>query len=171
MLINQVVAHFRWKEELNRKGEDKYLEKRLEVLYSSLSELYMLSEEILDLKETGKELSLLHYRNRFQNIGAKLIFLISNLAPFTTSEQDVFSKQIRSNMMRIYVNNHEDDANSDEQKLFELDLLMKEVDLYRSSITLLLKSKYSKPSKRREKWIILTLSLINILLIIYLLSS
>ncbi|MBU8691240.1 hypothetical protein KM918_28590 [Priestia megaterium] len=54
VFINQVMEHLRWKENLNRKGQDKYLDKKIETLHESIVDFFQLANEALRLSRSSK---------------------------------------------------------------------------------------------------------------------
>ncbi|MCY8233698.1 hypothetical protein [Priestia endophytica] len=51
VFINQTMEHLRWKENLKRKGQDKYLDKKIETLHDSIVDFFQLASEALRLSK------------------------------------------------------------------------------------------------------------------------
>lgn len=49
LIINKVVEYFMWKTDLNRKGEEKYLERKIDTLHVTIVDIFELTAETLTL--------------------------------------------------------------------------------------------------------------------------
>ncbi|WP_219914204.1 hypothetical protein, partial [Bacillus paranthracis] len=47
VFVNQTMEHLRWKDKLKRRGEDKYLDKKIELLHESNIEFFQLANDAL----------------------------------------------------------------------------------------------------------------------------
>ncbi|MBD7985102.1 hypothetical protein H9649_10930 [Sporosarcina sp. Sa2YVA2] len=49
LIINKIVEYFMWKTNLNRKGEEKYLERKIDTLHLTIVDIFELTAETLTL--------------------------------------------------------------------------------------------------------------------------
>lgn len=49
LIINKIVEFYMWKTNLNRKGEEKYLERKIDTLHTTIVEIFELTAETLTL--------------------------------------------------------------------------------------------------------------------------
>lgn len=87
--INQFISHFRWKEELNRKGEDKYLEKRLEILHDTIIDLYLIAEEILILARKENMFEQMHVEDTIFNLDSKIRITIARTSAYVDEIESI----------------------------------------------------------------------------------
>jgi hypothetical protein len=59
VIINKIVEYFMWKSNLNRKGEEKYLERKIDTLHLTIVDIFELTAETLTLgNQSDKGISL-----------------------------------------------------------------------------------------------------------------
>jgi hypothetical protein len=82
MLINQIMSHIRWKEDLKRKGEDKYLEKKLKNLHEAIVEFYEYAVEALELSKIIDGIKVRHVIEDIEKLDSNIRKRIAQTAPY-----------------------------------------------------------------------------------------
>ncbi|UOQ85703.1 hypothetical protein [Gracilibacillus salinarum] len=82
LFINQLMQHKRWRENMQRKGEDKYLEKKLDTLHEANIELFKLANETLSLARDADSKGI---NDKFDNLNNKVRLAIELSSPYLNS--------------------------------------------------------------------------------------
>jgi hypothetical protein len=85
MLISQIMSHVRWKEDLKRKGEDKYIEKRLENLHEAIIEFYLCANKALELSSLLDDIKIRHVKDDIEKLDADIRKRIAQTSPYLES--------------------------------------------------------------------------------------
>lgn len=168
VFINQIMEHLRWKEGLLRKGEEKYLDKRVEILHESNVELFQLANEALKLSRVPKQKGLNKTQVEFRNLDNKVRQSIAISSPYLENE---FKDRIE-NLYEILTNirlilNNEVEGSVDEVTT-NLLWLNEEIWFFRDELIERMKSFKKNPGKSKLLYLLLSISLLlNTVLIYY----
>lgn len=160
VVINQIMEHLRWKENLLRKGEEKYLDKRIEILHESNVELFHLANEALKLSSIPKQKGLHKTQGEFRNLDNKVRQSIAISSPYLENE---FKDRIE-NLYEILTNirlilNNEAEGSVDEVTTNFL-WLNEEIWFFRDELIEKMKGFKKNYGKDKLIYIFLSLSLI-----------
>lgn len=162
MLINQFFSHIRWKEELSRKGEDKYLEKRLHILHESSLEFYRLSQEVLIYAEMDSPSRYEGFKEDVASLRLEIRKAFNNTTPYVKRQENTVAMDAFAALESVDVYTKElNEKNEDE--LFIKNQLLKLCDLlfnYKLNLEELMKTGNISPRKNALPWICLISSMI-----------
>ncbi|ETT30276.1 hypothetical protein C161_27503 [Paenibacillus sp. FSL R5-192] len=97
LIINKVVEYFMWKSNLNRKGEEKYLERKIDTLHLTIVDIFELTAETLTLGNESDQGISSTIKEGFRNVDNTFRKVIAKASPF-------LDKQIMENEVRkIYM--------------------------------------------------------------------
>lgn len=86
LIINKIVEYFMWKTNLNRKGEDKYLERKIDTLHLTIIDIYELAAETLDLGEQSDQGISSIIKKGLNDVNNAFRKKIANASPFLDNQ-------------------------------------------------------------------------------------
>ncbi|MGW8429222.1 hypothetical protein ACWGJQ_27905 [Peribacillus simplex] len=105
--INQVLEHIRWKENLKRKGEDAYLEKKLESLHDTIVKLEELTLKLSDLRFSIKLYNSYDEEELLESLESSRRFFnqtVNMVAPYIPANRYILIGEVRRHFKTM--NNH-----------------------------------------------------------------
>ncbi|MGG4382678.1 hypothetical protein ABEX08_11625 [Priestia megaterium] len=86
VIINKIVEYFMWKTNLNRKGEEKYLERKIDTLHLTIVDIFELTAETLTLGNQSDEGINSTIKEGLKNVENTFRKKIANASPFLDKE-------------------------------------------------------------------------------------
>jgi hypothetical protein len=86
IFINQILEYIRWKEGLKRKGEDKYIENKLENLHETVVGFYESATKALELSRTVDETRSRYVKDEIEALDMEVRKRIAYSSPYFDSE-------------------------------------------------------------------------------------
>ncbi|WP_339303982.1 hypothetical protein [Paenibacillus sp. FSL R5-0519] len=82
LIINKVVEYFMWKSNLNRKGEEKYLERKIDTLHLTIVDIFELTAETLTLGNESDQGIRSTIKEGFKSVDDTFRKVIAKASPF-----------------------------------------------------------------------------------------
>jgi hypothetical protein len=82
LIINKIVEYFMWKTNLNRKGEEKYLERKIDTLHLTIVDIFELTAETLTLGNQSDQGISSTIKEGLKNVDDTFRKKIANASPF-----------------------------------------------------------------------------------------
>lgn len=82
LTVNQFMQHRRWRENLQRKGEDKYLEKKIDILHETNVELFNLANNALTLAKIGDNKGVNSIAKEYKKLDGDIRLVIALSSPY-----------------------------------------------------------------------------------------
>lgn len=86
VIINKIVEYFMWKSNLNRKGEEKYLERKIDTLHLTIVDIFELTAETLTLGNQSDKGISLEIKKGLESVDNTFRKKIANASPFLDDE-------------------------------------------------------------------------------------
>ncbi|USL39847.1 hypothetical protein [Priestia megaterium] len=86
VIINKIVEYFMWKTNLNRKGEEKYLERKIDTLHLTIVDIFELTAETLTLGNQSNQGISSTIKEGLKNVDNTFRKKIANASPFLDKE-------------------------------------------------------------------------------------
>lgn len=171
MLINQIMSHLRWREELKRKGEDKYLEKKLENLHDSIIEFFLMANKALELSRIVDGSKLKYAQEDIEKLDANIRKRIAQTSPFLERNlnQRVENLYEILTIMRLIL--RKEIEGDDKEIVTNLLRLNEELHHMNDDLSNVMKGFHVKKEGFWVKWVTIISVLTNILLVVYIFSN
>lgn len=167
MLINQVMSHMRWKEELNRKGEDKYLEKRLEYLHDAIVEFFISANKSLELGRLAKDTQPRHYKDEFTALDTHIRKTIARTSPYLDNSTKEGLDNLYEILTAIRLMLNKEIEYTEGEISTHLYWLNEALYEFNEDLEKVMKGYYAKKESPWIRWIGILSVIINILLVVY----
>jgi hypothetical protein len=86
VIISKIVEYFMWKTNLNRRGEEKYLERKIDTLHLTIVDIFELTAETLTLGNQSDQGISLTIKEGLKNVNNTFRKTIANASPFLDKE-------------------------------------------------------------------------------------
>ncbi|MFF2291267.1 hypothetical protein [Peribacillus butanolivorans] len=179
VIINKIVEYFMWKSNLNRKGEEKYLERKIDTLHLTIIDIFELTADTLNLaRQTNKGISL-EIKKGLESVDNIFRKKIANASPFLDNEimdnevGEIYSITSSIRELMLHYNHFEElpeDTNLEEEIRNHIYWLNEALHELKDKLAIIINPLY-KPA---PKWTnsVLTVSIVfNVLLVIALIIS
>lgn len=94
LFINKIVEYFMWKSNLNRKGEEKYLERKMDTLHLTIIDIFELTAETLTLGRQSNQGISSTIKEGFKNVDHTFRKIMANASPFL--EEEIMDNEVDS---------------------------------------------------------------------------
>ncbi|PGA35149.1 hypothetical protein [Bacillus wiedmannii] len=170
MLINQIMSHLRWKEELKRKGEDKYLEKKLENLHDSIIEFFKMANKALELSRIVDGSKLKYAQDDIEKLDADIRKRIAQTSPYLESNLNQRVENLYDILTTMRLIIRKEIEGDDREIVTNLLWLNEELHHMNDDLGNVMKGFHVKKGGFWVKWVAITSVLTNILLVMYIFS-
>ncbi|MFC7061035.1 hypothetical protein [Halobacillus seohaensis] len=168
--VNQLMQHKRWKENLQRKGEDKYLDKKIDILHETNVELFQLANYALTLARAAENKGVNSIRCEYKKLDSNVRGTIALSSPYLESvdNEKVNSLYETLTVTRLIFN--EEIHGTEAEIITHLYWLNEGIWEFRENLSITMKAFYNRHEKSNSwLWITSVSVLLNILLLIYIL--
>ncbi|MFJ7677452.1 hypothetical protein ACIQXQ_05310 [Peribacillus sp. NPDC097198] len=167
VLINQVMTHIRWKEGLKRKGEDKYIDKKLEVLHESVIEFFIMANKSLELSRVIENGGRRNVRKDINILDNEVRTRIANSSPYLDSDLEERVHNVYEILVTLRWIEVEDKSN-EEEIITNLLWLNEELHLLKEDLENIMKGFHSKKKDSNElNWFVIFSTILNLILLTY----
>lgn len=167
VLINQVMTHIRWKEGLKRKGEDKYIDKKLEVLHDSVIEYFLMANKSLELSRVIENGGSINARKEIDILDNEVRTRIANSSPYLDSELEERVHNVYEILVTLRWIDFEDKSN-EEEIITNLLWLNEELHFLKEDLENIMKGFYSKKKGYNGLyWFMIFSTILNLILLTY----
>lgn len=114
VIINKIVEYVMWKTNLNRKGEEKYLERKIDTLHLTIVDIFELTAETLILGNQSDEGINSTIKEGLKNVENTFRKKIANASPFLDKEimnNDIGNIYMLYASIRELIRQHEEEGN------------------------------------------------------------
>ncbi|MED2879805.1 hypothetical protein P4240_24175 [Bacillus thuringiensis] len=165
VFVNQTMEHLRWKDKLKRRGEDKYLDKKIEILHESNVEFFQLANDALRISNLNLDSIKLEFKVLNENVRKR----IALSSPYIDNELNQKIQSIYELLTTIRLILNKEIEGTEEEVITNLLWLNEALWEVRDDITNIIKQLVVPPYKSIwGKGILLISILTNILLTIIL---
>lgn len=171
MVINQIMSHIRWKEELKRKGEDKYLEKKLENLHEAIIEFFVMANKALELSRIVDESKLRHVQDDIEKLDADIRKRIAQTSPYLDSNLNQRVENLYEILTTIRLIIRKEIEGDNAEIVTNLLWLNEELWFLNEDLGNVMKGYHVKKEGYWVKWIAIISVFTNILLVVYIIFS
>lgn len=167
VLINQVMTHIRWKEGLKRKGEDKYIDKKLEVLHESVIEFFLMANKSLELSQVIANSGSRNARKEIDTLDNEVRTRIANSSPYLESDlearvHNVYEILVTLRWIKV------EDKSKEEEIITNLLWLNEELHFLKEDLENIMKGFHSqKKGSNKIYWIMIFSTILNLILLTY----
>ncbi|MDM5361178.1 hypothetical protein [Peribacillus sp. ACCC06369] len=164
--INQVLEHIRWKENLKRKGEDAYLEKKLESLHDTIVKLEELTLKLSDLRFSIELYNSYDEEELLESLESSRQFFnqtVNMVAPYIPANRYKLIGEVRRHFKAM--NNHYIGHNDIDTILDNL----KELLILTEKVNIILKDEITKYEQhfKQTNWKFIVVSFLFLINLIY----
>lgn len=171
MLINQVMSHLRWREELKRKGEDKYLEKKLENLHDAIIEFFLMANKALELSRIVDVSKLKYAQDDIEKLDADIRGRIAQTAPYLERNLNQRVENLYEILTTMRLIIRKEIEGDDKEIVTNLLWLNEELHYMNDDLGNVMKEFHVKKEGFWIKWVAIISVLTNILLVVYIFSN
>ena len=171
MLINQIMSHVRWKEELKRKGEDKYLERKLENLHDAIIEFFLMANKALELSRIVDGSKLRHVQDDIEKLDADIRKRIAQTSPYLESNLNQRVENLYEILTTMRLIIRKEIEGDDREIVTNLLWLNEELHHMNDDLGNVMKGFHVKKEGFWVKWVAIISVLTNILLVMYIFSN
>ncbi|MDA1570067.1 hypothetical protein PDK93_29055 [Bacillus cereus] len=171
MLINQVMSHLRWREELKRKGEDKYLEKKLENLHDAIIEFFLMTNKALELSRIVDVSKLKYAQDDIEKLDADIRGRIAQTAPYLERNLNQRVENLYEILTTMRLIIRKEIEGDDKEIVTNLLWLNEELHYMNDDLGNVMKEFHVKKEGFWIKWVAIISVLTNILLVVYIFSN
>ncbi|HHB2168540.1 hypothetical protein QCI47_16180 [Bacillus cereus group sp. RP29] len=165
VFVNQTMEHLRWKDKLKRRGEDKYLDKKIEILHESNVEFFQLANDSLRISNLNLDAIKLEFKVLNENVRKR----IALCSPYIDNELNWKIQSIYELLTNIRLILNKEIEGTEKEVITKLLWLNEALWEVRDDITSIIKQLVVPPYKSIwGKGILLISILTNILLTIIL---
>ena len=114
LIINKIVEYFMWKTDLNRKGEEKYLERKIDTLHITIVDIFELTAETLTLGNQSDQGISSTIKEGLKNVENTFRKKIANASPFLDKQimnNEVYEIYMLTANIRELMRKHEKEGN------------------------------------------------------------
>lgn len=114
VIINKIVEYFMWKTNLNRRGEEKYLERKIDTLHLTTVDIFELTAETLILGTQSAEGINSTIKESLKNVENTFRKKIANASPFLDKEimdNEIDNIHMLNASIRELMRQHEKEGN------------------------------------------------------------
>lgn len=101
VIINKIVEYFMWKTNLNRKGEEKYLERKIDTLHLTIVDIFELTAETLILGNQSDEGINSTIKEGLKSVENTFRKKIANASPFL--DKEIMDNEV-GDIYKLYAN-------------------------------------------------------------------
>ncbi|MBX4161653.1 hypothetical protein [Priestia megaterium] len=167
VLINQTMEHLRWKENLNRKGQDKYLDKKIETLHESIIDFFQLANEALRLSRLSK-VDAKQWMDEIRVIDKSVRTRIALLSPYMDKNLEHRIENLYEILTAIRLIFNKEMEGTNEDIVTNLLWLNEELHSLNDDLGNVMKEFHEKEKKANKRVWIFTLSIVlNMCFLIY----
>ncbi|MGA5715034.1 hypothetical protein ACPCH0_19015 [Bacillus bombysepticus] len=166
MLINQIMSHLRWREELKRKGEDKYLEKKLENLHDTIIEFFLMANKALELSRKVDGSNLKYAQDDIEKLDADIRKRIAQTAPYLEHNLNQRVENLYEILTKMRLIIRKEIEGDDKEIVTNLLWLNEELYYMNDDLDNAMKGFHVKKEGFWVKWIAIISVLTNILLVV-----
>ncbi|MCA1001014.1 hypothetical protein LCM01_11390 [Bacillus thuringiensis] len=171
MLINQIMSHLRWREELKRKGEDKYLEKKLENLHDAIIEFFLMANKALELSRIVDVSKLKYAQDDIEKLDADIRGRIAQTAPYLERNLNQRVENLYKILTTMRLIIRKEIEGDDKEIVTNLLSLNEELHYMNDDLGNVMKGFHVKKERFWVKWGAIISVLTNILLVVYIFSN
>lgn len=166
MLINQIMSHLRWREELKRKGEDKYLEKKLENSHDSIIEFFLMANKALELSRIVDGSNLKYAQDDIEKLDADIRKRIVQTAPYLEHNLNQRVENLYEILTKMRLIIRKEIQGDDKEIVTNLLWLNEELYYMNDDLGNAMKGFHVKKEGFLVKWVAIISVLTNILLVV-----
>jgi hypothetical protein len=167
VLFNQVLTHIRWKEDLKRKGEDKYLEKKLGNLHDTIVGFFEDAIKALELSRIVEDTRSRHVREEIESLDISVRKRIANSSPYIDNNLQSRKDNLYEILTGIRLIMNKEIEGDDKDIVTHLLWLNEELHMFNDDLEQVMKGYHVKKEGNKTKWIATISVLINVALLIY----
>jgi hypothetical protein len=170
IFINQIMTHIRWKEELKRKGEDKYIEKKLANLHDTIVGFFEDANKALELSRIVEDTRARYVKEEIDELDITVRKRIANASPYFDNSLKNRIENVYEILTGIRLIMRKEIEGDDKDIVTHLLWLNEELYFFNDDLEVVMKGYHVKKEVTVPKWIAIISVLINILLAIYIFS-
>ncbi|RSL29309.1 hypothetical protein D7Z54_31910 [Salibacterium salarium] len=171
LAVNQLMQHKRWKENLQRKGEDKYLDQKIDTLHETNVELFKLANNALTLARIGDDKGTNYIADEYKILDEKIRSVIALLSPYLSKDKKEEIDILYDLLTEIRLRLNKEVCGEEKDIITHLYWLNESIWEFRDQLSIDMKTFYTD-NRLNSNWSLKLFSisvLFNILFIIYIL--